>query len=129
MEQLEQLIFDQFLDKEPAEIIRVDFKNQEKSEKSKGMVIISPDGKFESVKLVNRPSMAELTAIVEGFPKRCSVRYKRMTRTLIYNGHGCIRPYELNIEATKLRTMAMFDPSFQVWGTAILLIGFRVGKI
>lgn len=116
--------------KKSAEIIRVDFKGEAQGKARKRMIILYPeDEDIEERAIARRPSLAEMMAIVGGFPKRCSVIYEGQIRTMIYNGQGCCKPYHLNCQATKLRPMASFDPLMQVWGPAIILIGIRLGNL
>ena len=110
------------------ELISVDFR-LDQVKKSKRMVILYPEGDDEERPLIKTPSLSEMMAIVGGFPARCSVRLHGATLTMIYNDQGCCKPYRLNVKATELRPLAMIDPLFQVWGPAIILYGFRLGRI
>ena len=107
------------------EMIRVDFRPK----KEKKMIILWDEGDEEIRPLNKQPSIAEMMAIVGGYPQACSVIFEGKTRTMIINGHGCIKPYRLNARATDLRPMALIDTTAQVWGPAILLFGFRVRRL
>ena len=119
---------DELSPKKAAELIRVDFRPEE-LRKAKRMVILYPEGDEEERPLLKKPTLAEMMAIVGGFPARCSVRLNGQTRSMVYNSQGCCKPYRLNVKATELRPLAMIDPLFQVWGPAIILYGFRLGRI
>ncbi len=123
-------IENQYLIKKSAEIIKVDFSLEKKLKPKKRMIILHyEDGDIQERQIVNRPSLPEMMAIVEGFPARCSVKFEGQVRTMIFNSQGCCRPYRLNCQATKLRPMALFDPLMQIWGSAIILIGIRLGRL
>lgn len=112
-----------------AEVIKVDFRPVEHRKEQKKLIIFYADGEEEIREINKRPTMAELMAIVEGFPERCSVIVNGITRTLIYNKNGFSQPYKLNPKATDMRSFARINPLAQIWGTAVLIIGYRFGRI
>lgn len=111
------------------EIVKVDFRDSEALKKRKNMIILRPNVKPQEIEVFKRPCIDEIEKIVSGICATCSVLWEGKIRTLIYNADGFKMPFVLNPLATHLRSFARIDPRFQVWGTAVLMIGYRYPKM
>jgi hypothetical protein len=122
------ILKDEFTVKLKTEIIKVDFRPDKDVLPQKKMIIVHANGSEEELILDKRPTYAELMAIVGGFPECFSMVYKGMIRSVIYSHQNFKEPYHLNTKITDLRAFAKIDPRKQIWGTAIIIVGYRYGR-
>jgi len=92
----------------------------------KGMMIIKADGSEKFVPSAKRPELEVLQKAVDGYIEYTKCVYKGKKRSMIVNEEGAINPgFEFNKHATLLFWAAFPFQGAHIYGTAIILIGYR----
>lgn len=97
------------------------------SPKMKGVLVIKADGQENFISTAKRPSLEQMQEWVGGYIQAVPTSYEGKKRTMVVNEEGAINGLPLNPIATKIyRSTSAFHHKELIFGTAVILIGFRL---